>query len=190
MQTLEGGLEQAVDAVGAGDLQQRAQDLRGAEGVAEGGQGGGVEVVDEGADGGVGVGEVEQAGAVGGVEGVGRGGGAVDVEGAAVLALEGGRDGAGAGGGEDRGAAGCSGGGVGCAGRELGRDGEGGVARRVVGDAGAQRGDVVTVVQGCGAFAQQLCEVGAPAAGDYLGVDRHAFAAHGQDVHVGHVGDI
>ena len=63
MEALDDGFEEAVDAVGAGELEEGAEDLGGAEvGVAgwlrgvgwvggRGGERGGVEVVDEGLEG-------------------------------------------------------------------------------------------------------------------------------------------
>jgi len=74
VEALDDGFEEAVDAVGAGELEEGAEDLGGAKDVAGRRQGGGVEVVDEGADGEEGVWEVELAGAGGGGEGEGGGG--------------------------------------------------------------------------------------------------------------------
>lgn len=74
MEALDDGFEEAVDAVGAGELEEGAENLGGAEGVGGGRQRGGVEVVDESAEGEEGVREVELAGAGGGGKGEGVGG--------------------------------------------------------------------------------------------------------------------
>lgn len=66
VQAFNDGFEQAVNAIGAGDLKERAKDLRAAEGRVEGGESGGVEEVEERLEGEMGVWEVEGSRAVGG----------------------------------------------------------------------------------------------------------------------------
>jgi hypothetical protein len=61
VQALDDCLEEAVDAVGAGDLEEAAEDLGRAERRGGGREGRGVEEVEERLEGEVGVGEVEAA---------------------------------------------------------------------------------------------------------------------------------
>ncbi len=68
---------------------------------------------------------------------------------------------------------------------ETGGDGYAAVAALVVSEyvLGAESGGVVAVV-GCGAFAEELHEVGSPAAGYDAGVDGDSFAPYTEYVHV------
>ncbi len=69
MESLDRRFEKAVDLVGAGELEERAEDLRRAEWRGGRREGGGVEVVRESLEGQIGVREVEGAWAGGGGEG-------------------------------------------------------------------------------------------------------------------------
>jgi len=165
VQALDDSLQQPVDAVRPRDLQQRAQDLRAAQRGAGRGQRGGVEEVDEGLDGEVGVGEIEGAGAEGG-----RGS-------AGVRGVEGRAGGGGGGGGGGVGVV-CEGG-RGGEGRFYGRrDGDAGVARGLRDGRRTQRRRVEALVQRRAAgFAQELVEVGSPAPRDQVRVYGDPLAA-------------
>ncbi len=167
MEPLDGRFEETVELVGAGELEEGAEDLWGAERGGWGWEGGGVEVVDEGLEGEVGVGEVEGSGAGGWGQGA-EVGGEVEVVGGVV--------------GHFRPVVGEScGGGMG--GAYAAGNGDAGVARGLGVHVATEGGGVCTVVC-CGAFGEELDEVWAPATCEEMGVDGDSFAANGQKVHI------